>query len=45
MCFNVICHVERVQSVHTDQEDMIYIGRVSGCVESHPGKHTEGDLF
>jgi len=42
---NKVCHVEGVQSVHTDEQDVVNIGRIGGRAKGHAGQHAEGDLF
>ncbi len=45
MSFDIVRHVERVQSVHTDQQDVVDIGRFGGRAKGHPGQQAEGDFF
>jgi hypothetical protein len=45
MSFNIARHVESVQSVHADQQDMVDIGRLGGRAKNHPGQQTKGNLL
>jgi hypothetical protein len=45
MSFKLTSHVEGVESVHTDQQDVVDIGRIGSRAKGHPGQQTEGNLL